>query len=270
MDNFFTFKNRHIEFLKMDNSKDKTILFIHGFSSEFAFFEQLIELLKPNYNIFALNMPSHGNSEIAPELMNMESFREIVVEFVRLQNLNNITLIGHSMGGGISSIVAPVLQKENRLDKVVLLGPMNRTMLMFSHMWPLFFPRSFEQYIKLLPALYKNTEVLLKNDEFVENVKQYYASEQVQKRLDVIYEWGLRMPQEKNQSIVDQGIEAINVPLALINGDSDGIVDVDVCEQHYLKLNPATNCYVIENAGHCMWSDNFEQFKSVLISFLSK
>lgn len=270
MINYITFKNRKIEILIQNNNKHKTALFIHGFSSNFIVFEPIIQLLSKDYNICAINMPSHGNSEIAPELMNMESFRDIVAHFAQTFNLQNVTLIGHSMGGGIASMASSILQEFKILDKVVLIAPMNRTMLIFRHLWPLFFPRTYEEYTKLVPILLKNPEIILQNEQLTDQMRQYYQSESTQRRLDVIYQWGSRMPEEHNQEVVDLGIASIAVPCALINGDHDGIVNVEICNNHYKKLNEKIIPFVIKDAGHNIWIDNWNQFSNVLVEFLNK
>lgn len=261
MNDFFEYKDAKIEYLAMDNNCEKTLLFLHGFSGEFMFYEDIYKSYEGKYNIYAINMPTHGQSDIRPDLMNMEDFGEIVIKFVKEKNLSHIRLIGHSMGGGIAMTIAWKLGEL--VDKVILLGPMNRTMLMYNHLWPLFFPRNWEDYVKLAPILYFNHKALLANDEVIQRVEEKFSNEEVHKRLDVIYEWGYRMPQEKNQEIVDQGIAKCKSPIYLINGDHDGIVNVANCERHYKNLNNNVKSYVIKNSGHCMWVDNFDEFMSV-------
>ncbi|QJR44192.1 alpha/beta fold hydrolase [Mycoplasma miroungirhinis] len=267
MEKFYNFKNRQIHYLEINKNFKKNVLLIHGFTSEIGYLEEVYKLFENEYNIYAIDLPTHGQSEIANELMNMESFRDLVIDFVTNKNLHNLTLVGHSMGGGVSATVSPYLEKY--LDKVILLAPMNRTMLKYNYKWPLFFPRNLEDYKKLIPVLFYNPEPILTNVETLKQVEKKFSDENTHKRLDVIYDWGYKMPEEHNQIIVDEGIKNCPVPLALINGDHDGIVDVELCNDHYLKLNKKTKHYVIKNSGHSMWFENPVDFKAAILDFIN-
>ncbi|QBF34457.1 alpha/beta hydrolase [Mycoplasmopsis phocirhinis] len=266
MKNFFYYEDIKLETLTINNQKSKNILILHGYTSEFAFYEPIYSLLQDEYNIYGINMPSHGQSDISKKHMQNDIFAQIVIKFVNHLKLKNIVVIGHSMGGGVAMDVAWRL--EDRVIKIVLLGPSNRTMLSYNHHWPLFFPRNVEQYKKLVPILYYNSNLILQDEEKIQNIAQYYANEEVQKKLDVIYEFGKQMPLESNQAKVDYGIKMCKVPIILINGDHDGIVHVKNCERHYTSLNPNVFTFVIKNSGHCMWFDDFDTFMRILKSQL--
>ncbi|MCS4537077.1 alpha/beta hydrolase [Mycoplasma sp. CSL7475-4] len=262
MSNYFIYENIKIETLVLNNNKAKNILILHGYSSEFAFYESIYSIFEDEYNIYSLNMPSHGNSDIDANYMSNDIFADITLKFIEHHNLQNLVIIGHSMGGGIAMDVAWKL--DQRVNKVILLGPSNRTMLAYNHHWPLFFPRNIEQYKKLLPILYYKTDLILNDTERMQKIAEYFADENMQKRLDVIYAFGKQMPLEKNQAKVDEGIKMCHVPIILINGDHDGIVHVQNCEQHYKRLNPNVASFVIKDSGHCMWFDNFVEFIKIL------
>lgn len=104
--------------------KNKTILLAHGWESNAARWQPIVEnLKKQKYNIIALDAPAHGRS-------GSKRFNAILYsEFIHIvsKKFNPDIIIGHSVGG-MASVFYQYKYQNSELEKLVLLGaPSNFT-----------------------------------------------------------------------------------------------------------------------------------------------
>lgn len=82
--------------------KPTQVLFLHGFNEPFSKHESLLrKVAYHGYQVLAINMPGHGSSEKLPEI-GWEVLVDIVIKFCQEQKLQNLIILGYSMGGGIA------------------------------------------------------------------------------------------------------------------------------------------------------------------------
>ena len=108
-------------FLQNSHSANQPeILAIHGWLDNAASFSNLIPLL-PNYNWTALDLPGHGHSFHRPEHSHYHFIDYIgdIVDFIRARYDKPIVLVGHSLGGMLSTIIAGVYPEL--VEKLVLI-----------------------------------------------------------------------------------------------------------------------------------------------------
>ena len=102
------------------------VIALHGWRDNAATFEELGPLL-PSLRLIAIDMPGHGLSSCRqPEgAYYIWSYLEEVLAVADAQGLDRFSLLGHSMGGAISTLLAGLLPE--RIDKLALLdavGPL--------------------------------------------------------------------------------------------------------------------------------------------------
>lgn len=83
-----------------------TLLFIHGNSLSAKTFQKQIESpLSEDYRLITFDLPGHGQSDKAQnpeETYNLPSYCSIVKELIAKLNLEQVVLVGHSLGGHIA------------------------------------------------------------------------------------------------------------------------------------------------------------------------
>ena len=109
-------KDCDISYIFKGNSK-KTLFFIHGLGCSKYSFEYAWEQsdISDNYNILALDLPGHGDS-ICRNTSNytIQFFADVCAELLRTINVNDISIIGHSMGGAVAlELIKLVPEKIN-------------------------------------------------------------------------------------------------------------------------------------------------------------
>lgn len=99
----------------------QTLLFIHGLASNYKAWYKVIGQLRPKYRCIALDLPGYSTSSPVSHPVSIQFFAARINEFVEKMKLENVTLVGHSMGGQAS--VAAALQQPGNFRQLALVSP---------------------------------------------------------------------------------------------------------------------------------------------------
>ncbi len=95
-----------MEYFSATNSKNsQTLVFLHGWGGSWASWAPIIERLKPDFDIFAFDLPGFGNQPIEKNLK-LDNYTDFVIKTLKKRHIKNPILIGHSFGGAIASKIA--------------------------------------------------------------------------------------------------------------------------------------------------------------------
>ena len=97
------------------------LVLIHTIRTQLDYFEKLVPALKDHYQVYALDLPGHGQSTILPVEYTETLFRESVTEFITQLDLHDVTLVGESIGGTLALTVASEL--PDRVRHAIVLNP---------------------------------------------------------------------------------------------------------------------------------------------------
>ena len=85
----------------MAGNGDTSIVFVHGWGISKEYWKEQIEELSSDYTVVALDLGGHGQSGHNRENWTIEEFAKDVRAVIDGLHLNNVILVGHSMGGEI-------------------------------------------------------------------------------------------------------------------------------------------------------------------------
>lgn len=108
------------------NSSGIPVIALHGWLDNAGTFDLIAPFLK-NISLYAIDFPGHGLSSHRAEGVEyyIWSYIEDVIAVADALNLKTFSLLGHSMGGAVASLVSSVFPE--RVERLVLLdslGPM--------------------------------------------------------------------------------------------------------------------------------------------------
>lgn len=97
-------KTTYFDVIKSGQGK-KSIIFIPGFASSAAVWDETKEKFEKNYTCYTLTMA--GFAGVAPQKdSSFENWETAIADFIKENNLYNPIIIGHSMGGGLALALA--------------------------------------------------------------------------------------------------------------------------------------------------------------------
>lgn len=104
-----------------EGQSDKIILFLHGLGSYIPAWKFNIQELKSKFRCIALDLPGFGKSDKKIHSGSMDFYCNVVLKFVQSIGINEINLVGHSMGGQIAINCA--LSFPEIIKKLILIAP---------------------------------------------------------------------------------------------------------------------------------------------------
>lgn len=97
----------------------KPIILIHGNQESHEIFDKLIEKLKSNYEVFAIDSRCHGKSE-NPKEISYNLMCDDIINFIKELNIEKPILYGFSDGGIIGLLVA--IKEHDLLSNLIISG----------------------------------------------------------------------------------------------------------------------------------------------------
>ena len=75
------------------------LVLLHGFLESKAIWDDYTEVLLHDFTVIAIDLPGHGESDVIAETHSMQLMAETVKTVLYSENISEIVIAGHSMGG---------------------------------------------------------------------------------------------------------------------------------------------------------------------------
>ncbi len=112
----------HIKIAYRDEGEgENTLLFIHGLSSYIPAWNKLIPELSKKNRCIAIDLPGYGKSSQGIFSGSVNYYNSIIFRFIKKMKLENVTLVGHSMGGHLAMALA--LAYPDAIKSLILIAP---------------------------------------------------------------------------------------------------------------------------------------------------
>lgn len=93
------------------------LIFVHGWSCDRTYWKNQVKAFSQKYEVITLDLAGHGDSGMERDDWTIESFGNDVSNVVKKLGLNEVILIGHSMGGDV--IVAAAQSLTGRVKGLI-------------------------------------------------------------------------------------------------------------------------------------------------------
>lgn len=226
----------------------RAILFIHGFAGGIYDFNELINDLELSglFDTYCFTMKRHGNLVIN-KIKKDDWINDSEYEIKKLINhgYKDIYIIGHSMGGVISSYLA---SKYKEIKKIVLSSPAFEFCNFKNN------KINFIDSIKLIPNIFKNYTIR-------EMLAKYFKVP-----LKTVKEFSYLVNDHYND------IKNVNTPTLLLYGNEDTTVPISSINYVYNNIKSKNiELYIIKGIKHNMFNNHrYEEIKSIIFNFLVK
>lgn len=98
-----------------------TVVLLHTLRTQLDMYQRVIPALSEDFRVIALDYPGHGYSDIPDATYDAAFFRRFVTDALAALELDNVILVGESIGGALALQLAG--QPNPRLAAVVALNP---------------------------------------------------------------------------------------------------------------------------------------------------
>ena len=118
-----------LSYLEYGVEHSETILFLHGFGESKETWRFLVPKLSQKYHLILLDLKGFGASpKPEDEAYSVYDQAKLVALFMAQKQLKDVTLVGHSLGGGVALVLA-LMQKDKlipkRLKQLILINSMS-------------------------------------------------------------------------------------------------------------------------------------------------
>lgn len=281
---YINLENGEILAYRQSGKKGKTILLIHGNMSSSVHFQEVIEQLEDNYQVYALDLRGFGDSSYKKPLNSLHDFAEDVNLFINALDLDHIHMLGWSTGGGIALEVAADL--KTRIEKVYLLDSVGiKGYPMFkkdAHGQPILtelitskedIAADPVQVLPVLQAYEANNRAVLRAiwNALIYNLNQP-SEEDYEIYLDAIFkqrnlvdvDYGLvhfNMTHDSNGVNNGSGrMDLITAPIVIFHGQKDLVVPISFAHEMKSYFKDQATMEIFENAGHSVLTDDLDLF----------
>lgn len=252
------------------------VVLIHGLGGFVESWTMNFAALAALHRVYALDLPGHGKTDkLANTAYDTESLAGFVKDFMGALGLEQAHLVGHSLGGAISTRLA--MRHPALVDKLVLCGPAGfgrqaGLMLRISSV-PL-----LGEYLTR-PSL-ASTRATIKRlvfdsgvipDEFINAYYQITSQPGMQAAfLAALRANGNLLGQKKSMFRVNlAGMPKIKNPVLIVWGREDQIVPAAQAEAAARGF-PNARLQLYENCGHLAMIEQAEHFNELILDFLGE
>jgi 2-hydroxy-6-oxonona-2,4-dienedioate hydrolase len=102
----------------VEAGKGPPILFLHGLGGSWRDWSANLPAFAAEYRVLAMDFPGFGESDKPEVQYSIEWLTDVVEQFLRVQEIDRVTLVGHSMGGVVALNVAS--RPKSRVKKLVI------------------------------------------------------------------------------------------------------------------------------------------------------
>ncbi|MEO0469628.1 MAG: alpha/beta hydrolase [Bacteroidota bacterium] len=240
-------------FQYVEEGQGPTILILHGLFGALSNFSSVLSRFSDRYRVIIPIMPLYEKNQIDPTIDGLTSF---IADFVAFKKLEQITLLGNSLGGHIGLVYA--LRYPAKVRSLVLTGSSG---LFESGMGNGFPRRGSYDYVKERVAFtFFSPRMATKNlvDEVFEIVNDNFKTLRV-----------LKIARSAQRHNMREDIVNIKVPTLLIWGLNDNITPPRVAHE-FDRLMPRTELHFIDQCGHAPMMERPDTFNTVLDGFLQR
>jgi len=240
----------------MDKNKD-TIVLLHGSGLSHIVWSLTEQYLSnQNYNVLAIDLPGHGNSE-GKSLKSIEEISDWLEKAFSKLNISKITIIGHSQG--CLEALEYYSKYPKRVKNLIFVGG--------SYRMPV------NQNLIDLAEDGDNQAVKLMMKWSYENSKKFIGGNPVQKIINSSREireiLAIDLVACNNYKNGSEALKSINCPTLFIFGELDKMVSLENGKK-FAELIPNSKIHTIKDCGHMIMFEKAFEMREKISGFLKK
>jgi pimeloyl-ACP methyl ester carboxylesterase len=264
-----------LELYHEQHGRGRPVIALHGYGETAYTWHHLIGPISARNELHLFDLKGHGRSPKPRDgKYSAIDQAELIHDFIRSKNLTKLTLIGHSMGGGISLVLAQRLlaERPDRLASLVLVASVAYRQPIAALARVIGVPLLGEALLTVAPPEFVVRSVLrgayydpnkIGEDE-VEAYKVNLADSDSIRAIVSISRHIIPRDVEPALTAIDDA----RVPTLLIWGRQDRYVLLEIAQRLHARIT-RSRLWVIEECGHVPHGERPERVAPGLVEFLA-
>ncbi|MBP9933552.1 MAG: alpha/beta fold hydrolase [Chitinophagaceae bacterium] len=241
------------KFKYVEEGSGQSLVLLHGLFGALSNFKDLIDYFKEKYTVYIPMLPLYDLTNLDTSVSGLAKH---VARFIEHKGLQNVHLLGNSLGGHIALVYA--LKHPEKVKTITLTGSSG---LFENGMGETYPKRGDKDYIR------KKVELTFydPNSATTELVDEVYNIVNNRlKAVKIIY-----LAKSAIRHHLGEELQNIKQPVCLIWGKNDTITPPMVAHE-FEKLLPNSELHWIDKCGHAPMMEVPKEFNQLLSEFLSK
>jgi pimeloyl-ACP methyl ester carboxylesterase len=248
----FVPKDEH-GFSYIEEGEGQVLLLLHGLMGGLSNWEEVIEEFRHKYRVILPILPVYDLPVITTGVKTLSKYLH---KFIKYKKLENVILLGNSLGGHVALIYA--LAHPEKLRAMVLSGSSG----LYENAFGGSFPRRESMEFVKEKVEYTFYDPKVATPELVDEVYKVVNDRHSVIRL-------LAMAKSAIRHNMKNDLHKINMPVSLIWGRNDKITPPEVADE-FNELLPDSELHWIDKCGHAAMMEHPQQFNRILKGFLEK
>ena len=241
------------EFKYVDEGQGQVLMLLHGLFGALSNWEDVVNLFSKNFRVIIPMLPIY---DMPIKEAGLEGLRKFVEDFVVMNNLNNMIIMGNSLGGHVGLLYT--LSNPTKVAKLILTGSSG----LFENTMGGSYPRrgSYD-YIKERVA-YTFYDPQVASKELVDEV--FETTRSIPKCMRIV-----AIAKSAQRNNLTQDLHNIKVPTLLVWGLNDTITPPMVGHD-FNRLIPNSELKFIDKCCHAPMMEQPEKFNEIVVDFLMR
>ena len=249
---------KNVQYLKIGEGEGPPLILLHGFGGDINIWVFNQEALsEEGRTVYALDLPGHGQSSKDVGGGTLDSFVEVVSEFMDEMGIEKAHLVGHSMGGAVAGSFA--LAHPDRVASLVLIASVGHGEEINEEYIEGFVAANRRKQMKnVLGLLFSNPDLLTR--QLVNDELRFKRMDGVDEALRTVADQ--MFPDGRQADVPD--LSGLDVSMLVIWGRDDQIVPVS----HTENLPEAAQVEILEDTGHMPQMESAGRTNRLIEEFL--
>ncbi len=232
------------------------LILLHGFGMISAHLSPAIGALSARRFVVAFDLPGHGGSLAHPLAGSARKCADAVIEEIEARTLGPVTLLGHSFGGAVASLVA--IARPDLVNRLILLAPGGFGPDINAGLLRRFASATSSNDIEACLSAMVAPGFPVPNDL----VQKIVEMRQIPDQTNSLIELSSRFLRDDRQGVLPlEALAATGIPVDLVWGELDTVVPVT----DGMLAPAAFRKTIIAGAGHMLVDEALENITRVIL-----
>ncbi len=239
------------EFKYVDEGQGQVLMLLHGLFGALSNWQDVVIRFSTRFRVIIPMLPIY---EMPIKEAGLEGLQKFVEDFVRLMNLDNLIIMGNSLGGHVAILYT--LHNKEKVDKLVLTGSSG----LFENTMGGSYPRrgSYDYIRERVAYTFYNPRVASK--ELVDEV--FETTKSIPKCMRIV---AIAKSAQRNNLATE--LPQLSVPTLLVWGLNDTITPPMVAHE-FNRLIPNSTLKFIDKCCHAPMMEHPKKFNEIVEAFL--